>query len=102
MPTKIDELLVLQNKLFKENFFSVLDSLPQQETQIMIPQLSAVTNNLQLIPFLKLLGIVSVFSPKWDSKQKQDVFVQSIKQNAFFSTSFSSLSSIGTFSSKYG
>ncbi|XKL60736.1 hypothetical protein PGB90_007793 [Kerria lacca] len=101
MPTKIDELLVLQNKLFKENFFSVLDSLPQQETQIMIPQLSAVTNNLQLIPFLKLLGIVSVFSPKWDSKQKQDVFVQSIKQNAFFSTSFSSLSSIGTFSSKY-
>lgn len=102
MPSRIDGLSNLQNKLFKENFFDVLDSLPQQETQIMIPQLSAITNNLELIPFLKLLGIVSVFSLNSDGKQKSDVYVQSVKQNAFFSTSFTALNSVGTIATKYG
>lgn len=101
MPSRIDGLSNLQNKLFKENFFDVLDSLPQQETQIMIPQLSAITNNLELIPFLKLLGIVSVFSLNSDGKQKSDVYVQSVKQNAFFSTSFTALNSVGTIATKY-
>lgn len=93
----------LQRKLFQENFFDVLDSLPEQETQILIPQLSAVSNNLEFTSMLKLLGIVSVFSPNATAdKKKQDVFVQSIKQNAFFSTSFTALNSIGSFSTKYG
>lgn len=102
MPNQIDGLANLQVKLFRENFFDVLDSLSQQETQIMIPQLSAITNNLELIPFLKLLGIVSVFTPNPNSKQKSDVFVQSVKQNAFFSTSFTALNSVGTIANKYG
>lgn len=102
MADQIDGLVNLRSKLFKENFFDVLDSLPQQETQILIPQLSAVSNNLEFSEMLKLLGIVSAFSPKMGDKKKPDVFVQSIRQNAFFSTSFTALNSIGSFSTKYG
>lgn len=105
MPSEIGGLELLQFRLFRENFFEVLDALPQQETQIMIPQMSAVTNNLELIPFLKLLGIVSVFNPKWNitemGKSKSNVYVESIKQSAFFSTSFTALNSIGTIATRY-
>ena len=118
MPNNIDELANLQRKLFAENFFDVLDSLPTQETKIMLPQLSTVTNNLELIPFLKMLGMVSAFHAKRDPRPKSnvtltkvhdsnvtstsDVYVRSVTQNAFFSTSYTSLNSIGTIGTKYG
>ncbi|XP_065212297.1 serpin B13-like [Planococcus citri] len=101
MPDKIDGLNDLQTKLFQENFFEVLDSLPQQETQILIPQLSTVSNNLEFTSMLKSLGVVSAFSSNLNDKKKRDVFIQSIKQNAFFSTSFTALNSIGSFITKY-
>lgn len=102
MPNKVYELSQLRANLFKENFFDILDALPQQETQIMIPQMSAVTNNLELIPFLKLLGITSVFTSNnaSNTKNKSNIYVQSIKQSAFFSTGFSALNTIGTVTTK--
>lgn len=102
MPEQVDGLANLQSRLFKENFFEVLDSLPEQETQIRIPQLSTITNNLEFTSLLKILGIVSAFNPKSGVVKKNDVFVQSIKQNAFFSTTFTALNSIGSVSTKYG
>lgn len=102
MPNKVHELPQLRANLFKENFFDILDALPQQETQIMIPQMSAVTNNLELIPFLKLLGITSVFksSNSSSTKTKSNVYVKSVKHSAFFSTGFSALNTIGTVAAK--
>lgn len=102
MPNTVHQLPELRANLFRENFFDILDALPQQETQIMIPQMSAVTNNLELIPFLKLLGIASVFKASNTnySKNKSNVYVQSVKQSAFFSTGFSALNTIGTVSTK--
>lgn len=102
MPNTVHQLPQLRSNLFKENFFDILDALPQQETQIMIPQMSAVTNNLELIPFLKLLGIASVFKSDNSnySKNKSNVYVQSVKQSAFFSTGFSALNTIGTVATK--
>lgn len=103
MPDSINGLSNLQSKLFKENFFHVIDSLPRKEVQIFLPQLSTVTNGLEMSSFLKMLGVISAFTEYRDrDAHPTETYVQSIRQNAFFSTSFTALNSVGSVSTRIG
>ncbi|XP_075228210.1 serpin B10-like [Lycorma delicatula] len=84
----LDELLV---KLPKERLPQLLKSLPLQETEVALPQFAIVTSDLDLAPFFRQLGVRSAFSN--DSKKTH---VRGVKQNAYFSTSFVAVNSVGS------
>lgn len=91
-PEGIDELLV---SLPKEKLLQTVNSLPLKETEVSFPQLAILTTDLDLGPFLRQLGIRQLFT-------NPSGYVRSIKQNAYFSTSFVAVNSVGSFTAQLG
>ena len=76
-------------KMLKENIATLPASLPLSETEVSLPQFVILNNNLDLSKTLQLLGLKDIFATKSGP-------VRSIKQNAYFATSFVSVNSVGT------
>lgn len=89
-PEGIDEMLV---SLPKEKLLQMINSLPLKETEVTLPQLAILSSNLDFGPFLRQLGIRQLFT-------NSNSYVRSIKQNAYFSTSFVAVNSVGSFTAQ--
>jgi hypothetical protein len=91
-PDSIDQVLV---SLSKEKLLQMVRGLPQQETEVALPQLAILTSDLDLGPFIRQMGVRQLFTDP-------HVNVRSIKQNAYFSTSFVAVNSVGSISTELG
>lgn len=89
-PEGIDEMLAT---LPKEKLLQMVNSLPLKETEVMLPQLAILSSDLDFGPFLRQLGIRQLFT-------NSNSYVRSIKQNAYFSTSFVAINSVGSFTAQ--
>lgn len=89
-PDGIEQVLV---SLSKEKLLQMVKALPQQETEVSLPQLAILTSDLDLGPFIRQLGVRQLFTDP-------HVNVRYIKQNAYFSTSFVAVNSVGSISTE--
>lgn len=88
----LDEVLV---SLSKEKLLLMVKDLPLKETQVSLPQLAILSSNMDLGPFLRQLGVRQLFTAPHS-------FIRSIKQNAYFSTSFVAVNSVGSITTQLG
>jgi len=118
MPDDVNGSELMIERLSKENFLDILDSLGYQDTEVLLPQLAAFTNGLDLEPFFKKLGVKAAFnqtvsgsadhnnktsSTSRDHASKSPtVTLVSMKQNAYFSMSFITINSVGSVGTKLG
>lgn len=111
MPDDVNGSELMMERLSKENFLDVLDSLGHQDVEVLLPQLAAFTNGLDLEPFFKKLGVKTAFNQTsvdvvpstTKSKSKSpSVTLVSMKQNAYFSMSFITINSVGSVGTKLG
>lgn len=116
MPDDVNGSELMIERLSKENFLNILDSLGYQDTEVLLPQLAAFTNGLDLEPFFKKLGVKAAFnqtvsadnnnktsSTSRDHASKSPtVTLVSMKQNAYFSMSFITINSVGSVGTKLG
>lgn len=89
MPDERVKIRDVLEKMLKENIGSLLSSLPLTEIEVTFPQFVILNNNLDLSKTLQLLGLKDIFATKSGP-------VKSIKQNAYFATSFVSVNSVGS------
>jgi len=82
----VDELLA---SLPREKLLQMVKALPLGEAQVSLPQLAILTSDLDLGPFIRQLGLRQLFTSPLTA-------VRSIKQNAYFSTSFTAVNSVGS------
>lgn len=61
MPDDVDGSELLMERLSKDNFLEILNSLAYQDVEVLLPQLAAFTNTLNLEPFFKELGVKTAF-----------------------------------------
>lgn len=115
MPDDVNGSDLMIERLSKDNFLDILDSLGYQDTEVLLPQLAAFTNGLDLEPFFKKLGVKSAFNQTVsvipDNRNKTlpanaskfpTVTLLSMKQNAYFSMSFITINSVGSVGTKLG
>lgn len=115
MPDDINGSELMMERLSKDNFLNILDSLSYQDTEILLPQLAAFTNALDLEPFFKKLGVKTVFNQTTSNinitavttanrtfKKTPTITLLSMKQNAYFSMSFITINSVGSIGTKLG
>lgn len=126
MPDDVNGSELMMERLSKENFLEILDSLGYQDTEVLLPQLAAFTNALDLEPFFKKLGVKTAFnqtvsnnngnnnvnsSRSYNNKtvpmtgntsKSPTVTLVSMKQNAYFSMSFITINSVGSVGTKLG
>ncbi|XP_022163950.1 neuroserpin-like isoform X1 [Myzus persicae] len=118
MPDDVNGSELMIERLSKDNFLDILDSLGYQDTEVLLPQLAAFTNGLDLEPFFKKLGVKAAFnqtvsggadinnktsSTSHDHASKSPtVTLVSMKQNAYFSMSFITINSVGSVGTKLG
>ncbi|XP_026822985.1 leukocyte elastase inhibitor-like [Rhopalosiphum maidis] len=118
MPDDVNGSELMIERLSKDNFLDILDSLGYQNTEVLLPQLAAFTNGLDLEPFFKKLGVKAAFnqtvsgggnnsnktsSMSGDHASKSPVItLLSMKQNAYFSMSFITINSVGSVGTKLG
>uniref|UniRef100_A0A1B6I405 Serpin domain-containing protein n=1 Tax=Homalodisca liturata TaxID=320908 RepID=A0A1B6I405_9HEMI len=89
LPDTPDGVAQVVSSLPKEKLLQMVKSLPLVETHVSLPQLAILTSDLDLGPFVRQLGVRQLFT---DSHN----YVRSIKQNAYFSTSFVAVNSVGS------
>lgn len=118
MPDDVNGSELMVERLSKDNYLDILDSLGYQNTEVLLPQLAAFTNGLDLEPFFKKLGVKAAFnqtvSGSADNSNKTSstsrdhtskspvVTLVSMKQNAYFSMSFITINSVGSVGTKLG
>uniref|UniRef100_A0A2S2P822 Serpin B8 n=1 Tax=Schizaphis graminum TaxID=13262 RepID=A0A2S2P822_SCHGA len=118
MPDDVNGSELMIERLSKDNFLDILDSLGYQNSEVLLPQLAAFTNGLDLEPFFKKLGVKAAFnqtvgggdnnSNKTSSmsgnhgSKSPVVTLLSMKQNAYFSMSFITINSVGSVGTKLG
>lgn len=118
MPDDVNGSELMIERLSKDNYLDILDSLGYQNTEVLLPQLAAFTNGLDLEPFFKKLGVKAAFnqtvSDNADNNNKTSstsrdhaskspvVTLVSMKQNAYFSMSFITINSVGSVGTKLG
>jgi len=118
MPDDVNGSELMIERLSKDNYLDILDSLGYQNTEVLLPQLAAFTNGLDLEPFFKKLGVKAAFnqtvSDSADNNNKTSstsrdhaskspvVTLVSMKQNAYFSMSFITINSVGSVGTKLG
>lgn len=128
MPDDVNGSELMMERLSKENFLDILDSLGYQNTEVLLPQLAAFTNALDLEPFFKKLGVKTAFNQTVSSdngsssinssssgnnnnktlpttgntSKSPTVTLVSMKQNAYFSMSFITINSVGSVGTKLG
>lgn len=129
MPDDANGSDLMMERLSKDNFLDILDSLGYQNTEVLLPQLAAFTNALDLEPFFKNLGVKTAFDQTVasagggivtggsnstgknvppttaagrTSSKSPAVTLVSMKQNAYFSMSFITINSVGSVGTKLG
>ena len=84
----------------------VQEWLPRSDTTVSLPQLTIVSSAIDGTPFLRQLGIRLVFNATAADLSVATtapvVHVKSVTQDAFFSTSFVSVNSVGSLSTNLG
>jgi hypothetical protein len=100
----LDELLVKLPRVSLQQL--VQEWLPHSDISVSLPQLTIVSNAIDVTPFLRQLGIRSVFNATSADLSVATVapavYVKSVIQDAFFSTSFVSVNSVGSLSTNLG
>jgi hypothetical protein len=100
----LDELLVKLPRVSLQQL--VQEWLPHSDISVSLPQLTIVSNAIDVTPFLRQLGIRSVFNATSADLSVATVapavHVKSVIQDAFFSTSFVSVNSVGSLSTNLG
>lgn len=126
MPDDVNGSELMMERLSKENFLDILDSLGYQKTEVLLPQLAAFTNALDLEPFFKKLGVKTALNQTinndngsssinsnssnnnktvpttGNTSKSPTVTLVSMKQNAYFSMSFITINSVGSVGTKLG
>jgi hypothetical protein len=100
----LDELLVKLPGVSLQQL--VQEWLPHSDVSVSLPQLTIVSNAIDVTPFLRQLGIRLVFNATSADLSVATVapavHVKSVTQDAFFSTSFVSVNSVGSLSTNLG
>jgi hypothetical protein len=100
----LDELLVKLPGVSLQQL--VQEWLSYSEASVSLPQLSIVSSAIDVTPFLRQLGIRSVFNATSANLSAATaapaVYVKSVTQHAFFSTSFVFVNSVGSVSTNLG
>jgi hypothetical protein len=100
----LDELLVKLSAVSLQQL--VQEWLPYSETSVSLPQLTIISRAINVTPFLRQLGIRSVFNATSGDLSAATVapavHVKSVMQDAFFSVSFTSVNSVGSVSTNLG
>lgn len=121
MPDDVNGSELMMERLAKDNFLDIVDSLGYQDAELMLPQLAAFTNSLDLEPFFKKLGVKTAFDQSTvgnggannktvptttttagRTSKSPVVTLVSMKQNAYFSMSFITINSVGSVGTKLG
>lgn len=111
MPDDVNGSEPMMERLSKDNYLDIVDSLDNQDVEILLPQLAAFTNGLDLEPFFKKLGVKTAFNqtsaadvsvPAHTKSKSPAVTLVSMKQNAYFSMSFITINSVGSVGTKLG
>lgn len=96
----LDELLVKLPAVSLQQL--VQEWLPFSEASVSLPQLTIVSSAINVTPFLRQLGIRSVFNATSGDLSAAMVapaiHVKSVTQDAFFSVSFTSVNAVGSMS----
>lgn len=100
----LDELLVKLPGVSLQQL--VQEWLPRSDTSVSLPQLTIVSSAIDVTPFLRQLGIRLAFNATAADLSVATaapvVHVKSVTQDAFFSTSFVSVNSVGSLSTNLG
>lgn len=107
MPDDVKGSELMMERLSKDNFLDVLDSLAYKDAEVLLPQLAAFINALDLEPFFRKLGVKTAFEPAMtavagSTSKSPAVTLVSMKQNAYFSMSFVTINSVGSVGAKLG
>lgn len=115
MPDNVNGSDMLIERLSRDNFLDVLNSLAYQDTEILLPQLAVFTNALDLEPFFLKLGVKTAFNQtsgifvnktilaaNHTTKSTSTDTIIKMKQNAYFSMSFITINSVGSIGTKLG
>ncbi|KAI5699467.1 hypothetical protein M8J76_009356 [Diaphorina citri] len=112
MPDIEDFEFVKENLAKEGGIISIIESQAKSETEVLLPQLTMLNKNLELISFLKRFQIQTLFNDtrdyqveKNESKMKNEtkfrpMHVTSIRENVYFSTSFVAVNSVSSVISK--
>ena len=100
----LDELLVKLPAVSLQQL--VQEWLPFSDSSVSLPQLTIISNAINFTPFLRLLGIRSVFNATSADLSAAAVapaiHIKSVMQDAFFSVSFTSVNAVGAVSTNLG
>lgn len=116
MPDDVAGSDTMVDRLSKENFLDIVDALGDQDAEVLLPQLAAFTDALDLEPFFRKLGVRNAFDPQptavggnrassnnaTTNRSPPTVTLVSMKQNAYFSMSFITINSVGSAGTKLG
>lgn len=100
----LDELLVKLPGVSLQEL--VQEWLPYSEASVSLPQFTIVSSAIDVTPFLRQLGVRAVFNVTSADLSAATTapaaHVKSVTQDAFFSTSFVSVNSVGSVSTNLG
>lgn len=107
IPDEVEKIENVINKLHKNTLPNLIESLPKEEIEIFIPQLTAISKNLNLTSLLRHNGIKLAFDMKKANFTKaadksNRLYLKKVNQNAYFSTSFVALNSVAGVTSSLG
>lgn len=115
MPDDVNGSELMMERLSKDNFLDILESLGYQNMEVLLPQLAVFTNALDLEPFFKKFGIKTAFNQTIAASNNNTVLTTggrpsksptvtlvSMKQNAYFSMSFITINAVGSAGTKLG
>lgn len=116
MPDDVAGSDTMVDRLSKENFLDIVDGLGHQDAEVLLPQLAAFTDALDLEPFFRKLGVKNAFDAhptavggslasnnnSTTNRSPPTVTLVSMKQNAYFSMSFITINSVGSAGTKLG
>ena len=106
IPDDIGKIENVINNLHKNTLPNLIESLPKEEIEIFIPQLTAISKNLNLTSLLRNTGIKLAFDKKANFTKAADksnrLYLKKVNQNAYFSTSFVALNSVAGVTSSLG
>lgn len=100
----LDELLVKLPRVSLQQL--VQEWLPHSEVSVSLPQFTIVSSAIDVTPFLRQLGIRTAFNTTSADLSAATaapaVHVKSVTQDAFFSTSYVAVNSVGSVSTNLG
>ena len=107
VPDSADNLDELLEKLPAVSLQQLVQEwLPFSEASVSLPQLTIINSAINVTPFLRQLGIRSVFNATsadlTAAAVAPGIHVKSVTQDAFFSISFTSVNGVGAASANLG